>query len=649
MPTELKLIHETSSGRLVKSVALVEYKDDRIEFIKSPFALKDEIKAMQGSKWHGYIDGDKRKIWSISDCPRNRFQLGYLQGEDVYAWFEEPIKEIEYDRPLKEHQRDMANICLTRHFQVVAGEMGVGKTLVAQEVIERSQADFWWTGPKTSLPNMRREFKKWGYRGEPIAFMTYDELIKRMEDWKPGDHIPRGLVGDEISRCKNSTSYRSIAMQRLADLIRETYGFDGYVILMSGTPSPKTPVDWWSLAEIAWPGFLKEGSPKALEHRVAFMEKREYEIGRPILTRTAWKDDANRCAECGRYEHEDGHDPDSFGDEEYHKFVPSINEVALLHERLKGLVTVKLKKDCLDLPDKRYRKIICKPSSSVMRVAKVITQAAPNAITAATLLRELSDGFQYKDVKDGVSRCSHCWGTSKIEEWFKIGDETRTYRALDMLKPEVIASLEKREIDCPQCEGTGFMDRKRRESREVPCPKQAALEQLLDECEENGRIVIFAGFTGSVDRCIRICQKAGWTVVRCDGRGYVTTDHKGETLCRGGDDSLAFWADRDNPRVAFVAQAESGGMSLTLTESRMAVYWSNTFKPEYRVQSEDRIHRMGMDENLGCDIVDLLHLPCDERVLEVLRDNRRIELMTLGEFSDALDQEVTDGELLEIT
>ena len=53
-------------------------------------------------------------------------------------------------------------------------------------------------------------------------------------------------------------------------------------------------------------------------------------------------------------------------------FKPSKNEVAYLHERLKGLVTIKHKKDCLDLPDKRYRKIICKPTASLCRVAESI-------------------------------------------------------------------------------------------------------------------------------------------------------------------------------------------------------------------------------------------------------------------------------------
>ncbi len=91
-------------------------------------------------------------------------------------------------------------------------------------------------------------------------------------------------------------------------------------------------------------------------------------------------------------------------------------------------------------------------------------------------------------------------------------------------------------------------------------------------------------------------------------------------------------------RVAFVAHPLSGGLSLNLTEARMSVYWSNDFSPESRSQSEDRIHRKGMDENKGCKIVDLYHLPTDKHTHDVLKQNRKLELLTMGEVSAMLDE-----------
>ena len=215
-----------------------------------------------------------------------------------------------------------------------------------------------------------------------------------------------------------------------------------------------------------------------------------------------------------------------------------------------------------------------------------------------------------------------------------------------MLNEECVARLQKRNVPCTRCGGSGTVPKIVRATREVPCPKEKALKMLLDECEENGRIVVFAGFTGSVDRVTNICHKEGWSVFRCDGRGFEITDREGNVITQDGEEALEFWADRDNQRVAFSSHPESGGMSLTLVESRMAVYWSNSFKPEYRAQSEDRIHRKGMDENLGCDIVDLIHLPTDQRVLDVIRQNRALELMTLGEFRGALEEDGSDEDVI---
>jgi hypothetical protein len=639
---ECKLTHRTKAGTLVRSAATLEYVKGRIFFLKSPFALKDEIKSMRGSKYHGYDEENPRKIWSVDDCQRNRFQLGFLLGEDVYAWFDRDVITHEYRHPLKPHQCDLSDSGLTYHYQIWASEMGTGKTLSAQMVMEKSGINhWWWVGPKSSLPNMRREFKKWGFNFDEITveWMTYEELTCRMDEWGPGDFLPQGVIFDESSRCKTDTSQRAKAAQMLANLIREKYGFTGFVIEMSGTPSPKSPLDWWSQCEIAWPGFLKEGSRKALEKRLAFTQKQSFVDGITVDKRIGWKDDERKCAICGEFAELGPHELDGITDpKDYHAFQASENEVAYLAERLKGLVIVKMKKDCLDLPDKRYRRVICKPTSSTLRVAKALHEAAPNTITGLTWLRELSDGFQYKEVKDGTLACPHCPESSgKVDEWFLPGDEDRVFGAIDMLDAELVARLQKRSTACPRCGGDKIIDKMVRIAREVPCPKDKALKADLETCEETGRIVIFAGFTGAVDRVQKLCQKEGWNVVRCDGRGFQVTDPKGEVICQGGDDALAFWADMSNERVAFDAHPESGGMSLTLVESRMAVFWSNTFKPDYRSQAEDRIHRMGMDLNLGCEIVDYIHLPSDSRVLQVLQQNRQLELMTLGVKDLGLD------------
>jgi SNF2 family DNA or RNA helicase len=653
------LVH--SGQRQYRVPATLRFDRGRIWFDKSPLLLKGEIKAMRGAKWHGRDEDNPQQIWSVEDCGRNRFQLEYLAGKQVFEWFDRPLVKCRYRQPLMAHQQDLADSGVTYHYQIWAAEMGVGKTLAAQSVIEHRETGIWfWVGPKTSLPNIEREFKKWNFdakishgwntdetlisnpcsirvssvannSGPPhVVLLTYDALVKIVAEWKPEWQVPLGVIFDESSRLKNFETKRSRAAYQLAEMIRRHHGHDGYVILMSGTPSPKSPLDWWSQCEICWPGFLREGSTKSLEARLAFMSELQLDVGL-VKKRSGWRDNERKCDKCGDLAAD--HEMDS-DDCESHEFKPSKNEVGFMYERLRGLVQIKHKKDCLTLPDKRYRVVKCDPSPSMLRVSDAIVKTASSTMLGLTLLRELSDGFQYREEQDGFSPCNHCPDQcGKVYEWFTTDGEFVTVGEFLVATADLASRVERRESVCPKCNGTGKAPRMIRITKEVPCPKDGALKQLLEECEETGRVVIFAGFTGSVDRINRLCRGENWDVVQCDGRGFDVQVASG----RMPDiKPLDYWADlENNPRVAFVAHPESGGMSFTLTEARMAIFWSNSFKPEYRIQAEDRIHRKGMDENLGCEIVDLVHLPSDERVLRVIRENRRLELMTLGELGIA--------------
>jgi len=213
---------------------------------------------------------------------------------------------------------------------------------------------------------------------------------------------------------------------------------------------------------------------------------------------------------------------------------------------------------------------------------------------------------------------------------------------IDMLDEEYVATLRKETMTCPTCHGKQEIPRRVRKTRSVPTPKTDALIDLLDENEEQGRIVIFAGFTGSLDHIIDVCHKSGWDTVRCDGSGWRVEDKESKRI--GGVEPLDYWEDTENKeRVAFVAHPQSGGLSMTLTQARMSVFWSNDFNPESRSQAEDRIHRIGMDENKGATIVDLIHLPTDFSIREVLKDNRRLELLTMGAVQDALEGDGADS------
>jgi hypothetical protein len=217
--------------------------------------LQAEVKAMDGARWHGYDEPPVKK-WSIKDSYRNRFQLSFLAGMDPYAPWDKNLIDYTSQRSPYRHQQLLTRFMLTRHYCIVAAEMGTGKSLAAIETIEHSGIrDWWWIAPKAALASTYLELDKWRCKVRPELY-TYDSLKKVLENWQDGQPPPQGVIFDECSRVKNPTAQRSQAALYLANAIREHFGDDGYVIQMSGSPAPKSPADWWHLCEIACPGYL---------------------------------------------------------------------------------------------------------------------------------------------------------------------------------------------------------------------------------------------------------------------------------------------------------------------------------------------------------------------------------------------------------
>lgn len=337
MKEKLKLI----AGRL-KYPVIAEFTGGRIYF-EFPYnvTLMEEIKVMKGSKYHGYDTPNPRKIWSVEDCPRNQFQLSYLKGENPYAWFDQDLKPFEPNRKmLYKHQLKMAQIGYTYRYAIWAAQMRTGKTLAAIEVIEKlGRPDIFWVGPKSALASVKLEFEKWGTKVKPI-FMTFEHLKKIVEGWTPGYPPPHILIVDEASRCKNETAQRSVAVQHMADAIRKEYGYDGCVILMSGSPAPKSPVDWKSLTDIVCPGYLREGRLDKFRARLALIKKSESITGGMFPKLVTWWDDPKKCGNCGKFEDDFIHSSTEC------IYIPSKDEVSFLYQRMKGITHVFMKKDC---------------------------------------------------------------------------------------------------------------------------------------------------------------------------------------------------------------------------------------------------------------------------------------------------------------
>jgi len=596
-------------------------------FFDFPFNrdLMAEIKSMHNHKYHGY-DTPPRKVWSVKDCHRNRFQLAFLAGQNPYEPYEAPLKQVKVNRDcLYLHQREMKAHILTRRQCMFACEMRTGKTLAAIEAMEDSGFSDWvWVGPRSALAGVKVEFDVWDAKLRP-RFMTYDRLRLDIEKDEFGA-IPDGIIFDESTKLKNATTKRAQACYKLVEMMRQQRE-DCYIVCMSGAPAPKDPTNWWNQCEIACPGFLKEGDVYKFRDRLAIIREEEGITGvYPKLV--AWLDDERKCSECGMYP-EDHYVKTMMG----HDYKQSRNEVAYLYERMKGLVIVKFKEDCLDLPPKQFRKIEVEPTQSIKRAAGLIAANEARAITVLIKHRELSDGFQYEETKTNeFVTCSLCKGSKEALEWYDpdFPDEYPSQEAMES------GRCKERPVECYECQGVGTVPKVIRTAKEVPCPKEQVLIDLLDEHEAIGRFVIYAGFEASVDRCVRVALKYGWDVIRCDGRGWAYFGTNGpETLT--DVEMLKRFKLGDQAKVCFIGQPGAGGMGIDLAASPSTFFYSNTFNGEDRMQALERIHGPAMDRNRGCTIIDVVHLKTDQIILENLQKKIDLQRLTMGKLKEAFN------------
>jgi len=156
------------------------------------------------------------------------------------------------------------------------------------------------------------------------------------------------------------------------------------------------------------------------------------------------------------------------------------------------------------------------------------------------------------------------------------------------------------------------------------------LIQLLSEHEEVGRLCVYAGFQGSVDRIQKVGLQQGWSVFKADGRGWSFTTHEG--LIPMTQEAMVERFQSKDDRIMFVGQPGAAGMGLTLTASPTTYFYSNDFNPQSRFQAEDRIHRIGMDVIRGGRIIDVIHLPSDEKVINSLVNSRNLQSITMDEL-----------------
>ena len=152
--------------------------------------------------------------------------------------------------------------------------------------------------------------------------------------------------------------------------------------------------------------------------------------------------------------------------------------------------------------------------------------------------------------------------------------------------------------------------------------KNNRLTELMDVLEElEGKAVIWAHYQYDVKKIIKEIQKV-------HGPGSVV-DYYGLTPQELRDQNREAFQNDSNVRF-MVGTPQTGGYGITLTAASTMIYYSNGYDLEKRLQSQDRIHRIGQKKPVT--YIDIIaEDTVDTKIVKALRKKINIASEVMGE------------------
>jgi SNF2 family DNA or RNA helicase len=145
----------------------------------------------------------------------------------------------------------------------------------------------------------------------------------------------------------------------------------------------------------------------------------------------------------------------------------------------------------------------------------------------------------------------------------------------------------------------------------------ATVLEILEDLPH--KAIIWAKFTRDIDM---LMKALGNKAVRFDGKCSVDEKaHAVDSFQHGKYEDAQF----------FVANAQAAGTGLTLHKAKTVIYNNNTFRLEDRLQSEDRPHRIGMDDNPVHYIDIAAENTIDDKVIDALRSKLSVASQITGD------------------
>ena len=150
----------------------------------------------------------------------------------------------------------------------------------------------------------------------------------------------------------------------------------------------------------------------------------------------------------------------------------------------------------------------------------------------------------------------------------------------------------------------------------------ARLKALIDLVADiDGQFIVWARFREE----IRAIQKA------FDANGILCATYCGDTKPAAREAAIDEF--QSGAIRAFIGNQQAAGIGLTLTAAQTAIYYSNDFNLEHRLQSEDRCHRKGTKGNVV--YIDLVaEGSIDESITNALQSKGDMAAAIVGDIND---------------
>jgi len=428
---------------------------------------------------------------------------------------------------------------------------------------------------------------------------TSKQRLQQLLPFCGGDTL---LILDESSAVKNYRAEQTKACMFLRKAC-------GRIILLNGTPIANSPADLFSQGQLL--------TPKILECKTYFHFRSKYAVlggflGKQIV---GWRN------------------------------LPDIQQ------RFAPYVLRRLKKDCLDLPEKLPPIILSIPLTphtwSIYRemrdemvawLAHDVVSVSAQAVVKGMRLAQITSGFL-----GGVQQ-------AEPQDTFDLTD-SEDELDLDTSRPSFIPRNKEQPVE-------QIIDRRMGPPNAIQEIGREKLDAYLDwvklrlEEDPNLKLLTWCRFRAELARVVRelkatfpnVAVGALWGGQTHDR--YKTIDGA-PTLVKAGEreDSIRLLSPSTTPDgpVIVVGTTATGSMGLNLTSAHVVLYLSNDFSLKTRLQSEDRVHRPGQTHHVSyTDIIatgPTGQKTVDHIIMKALRNKEELANWTTSAWIHALTEE----------